>query len=96
MRQKLCDPVVFVRRQPGEHILEAGIRIMSVESGTLDQAHDGRRALADPQRACKQPTASANNPMSGHVVGVGHSMDQAVEFLVQTKELTCLRGQATD
>ena len=55
MRQKLCDLMVLLRRKTGQHILEIDIRIMPIEPGTLNQAHDGRRPLSRPERARKQP-----------------------------------------
>ena len=35
--------------------LEVGVRVMPVEPGALDQAHDGRGPLARPQRSGEQP-----------------------------------------
>lgn len=46
MRQQLADPACSLRRQPRQHIFQVGVRIMSVRSGRLDQAHDRRRAFA--------------------------------------------------
>ncbi len=46
MRQQLCYSAVFVRRQPSQHIPQVGIRVMPIELGTLNQAHDGSRTLA--------------------------------------------------
>lgn len=45
MRQQLADLTRPLRRQSCQHILEVGIRIMSVHAGRLDQTHDRRRAL---------------------------------------------------
>jgi hypothetical protein len=49
--------MVFVRGQALQHVLEVRIRVMPIEPGALDQAHDGRCALAGPQRARKKPVA---------------------------------------
>ena len=55
MRKQLVNQVRPVHRQPRQHILEVGIRIMSVEFGRLDQAHGRSRTLTCSQRARKQP-----------------------------------------
>lgn len=46
MRQQLADFTGPLHRQPCQHVLEIGIRIMPVHAGRLDQAHDRRRAFA--------------------------------------------------
>lgn len=46
MRQQLADLARPLRRQACQHVLEIGIRIMSVHAGRLDQAHDRRRSFA--------------------------------------------------
>jgi len=51
MRQQVGDLMVFLRRQPREHVLKIGIRIVAIETCRLDQAHDGGRALAVTQWA---------------------------------------------
>lgn len=55
MRQQFFDAAVGQRRQPREHILQIGIRIMPIEPGRLDQAHHGSRPPSRPQRAREQP-----------------------------------------
>ena len=45
--------MVFVRGQTLQHIFEISIRVMPIEPGALNQAHDGGRTLACPQRACE-------------------------------------------
>ena len=44
--QKLFDPAVQLRGQPGEHILETGPRLVPIELGRLQQAHHHRGPLA--------------------------------------------------
>ncbi len=46
MRQQLADLTRPLRRQACQHVLEIGIRIMSIHPRRLDQAHDRRRAFA--------------------------------------------------
>ena len=41
MWQEFVDAAGLVRGQPGEHVLEVGVRVVSVHSRQLDQAHDG-------------------------------------------------------
>lgn len=53
MGQQLFNLAVLVRRQARQYIFEVGIRIMSIETGTLNQAHDGGRTLPGPERAGK-------------------------------------------
>ena len=60
MRQEFSDQMVFVRGQALQHILEVGVRVVPVESGALNQAHDCSRTLACPQRACEQPVFLSN------------------------------------
>lgn len=54
MWQQFIHPAVRMRRQPIQHVLQIGIRIMSIELGRLNQAHDGRPRL--PART--EPTKS--------------------------------------
>lgn len=49
MRQQLADLTRPLRRQPRQHILQIGIRVMPIHPGRLDQAHDRRRPLATAQ-----------------------------------------------
>lgn len=49
MRQQFGHGVVLLRRQACQYILEIGIRVMPVEPGRLDQAHDRRRTFAAAQ-----------------------------------------------
>ena len=60
MRQEFGDQMVFVRGQALQHVFEIGIRIMPIEFGALNQAHDRSRTLAGPQRAREQPVFSSN------------------------------------
>ena len=60
MRQELCNLAVLVGGQPHQDILEVGVRVMPVEPGTLDQAHDGSGALARAQRSGEQPVRAAH------------------------------------
>ena len=55
MRQQRIDLAGDVRRQACQDVTLIDVRIMSVQLGRLDQAHDRRRALAGRQRAGKQP-----------------------------------------
>jgi hypothetical protein len=45
MRQQIFDPAGGLRRQPGQHVLEVGVRIVPVELRGVQQAHDRCRAL---------------------------------------------------
>ena len=58
MRQEFGDQMVFVRGQALQHILEVSVRIVAVEPGALNQAHDGSRTPACPQEACEKPVLS--------------------------------------
>ena len=49
MRQEFGDLMVFMRGQVCQHILQARIRVMTVELSALNQAHDLSRTLAYPQ-----------------------------------------------
>ena len=55
MRQQLIDVLVFGLRQPGQDILDVGVRIMPVELGRLNQAHYGGQALAGGERTREEP-----------------------------------------
>lgn len=57
MRQELVNPAVRMRRQTCEHVLQIRMRIMTVQRGGLNEAHDGRRTSARPQRSCEEPIA---------------------------------------
>ncbi|AFG39182.1 Phospholipase D/Transphosphatidylase [Escherichia coli P12b] len=58
MRQQLCNLTSSLRRQPSQHILEIGIRIVPIITGRLDQTHDRSSALehANPRRAFEKAT----------------------------------------
>ena len=58
MRQQLCNLTRPLRRQPCQHILEIGIRIVPIITGRLDQTHDRSSALehAIPRRAFEKAT----------------------------------------
>lgn len=43
------DLAGLVRRQPFQHVFQVGMRLMAVQLGGLDQAHDGSGALATAQ-----------------------------------------------
>ena len=49
MRQQVGDLMVFLHRQPREHVLHIGIWVVPIEPCRLDQAHDGGRALPAAQ-----------------------------------------------
>jgi len=70
VEQQLCDLAVLLRGQAGQHIFEIGIRVMPVEPGAVDQAHDGSGALAGAQGANKQPVASPNGDRADPVLDV--------------------------
>ena len=40
MRQEFSDQMVFVRGQTLQHIFQIGIRVVPIEPGALNQAHD--------------------------------------------------------
>lgn len=50
MRQEFLDATGRVSRQPFEHVLEIAIRIVTIELGGLDQAHDDSCAAPRAQR----------------------------------------------
>ena len=51
MRQEFGDQMVFVHGQTLQHIFEISVRVVPIEPGALNQAHDRRRPLACPQGA---------------------------------------------
>ena len=62
MRQQLPDLTGPLCRQPRQHILEIGIRIMPIHARRLDQAHDRRGPFATAQRPGKQPVRASERP----------------------------------
>ena len=60
MRQQLLNLAGLVRRQPGQHILEVGVRIMFIEPSRLDQAHHRSRPLARAKASGEHPVISPN------------------------------------
>ena len=46
VRQQFNDAAVGPGGQFVHHVLEVGVRVMTIEFGRLDQAHDGGGALA--------------------------------------------------
>ena len=55
MGQQFADSTIGLSRQARQDVLEIKERIVAVEFGRLDQAHDGGRALAGPQAPGKEP-----------------------------------------
>lgn len=55
MRQQLFDPIVRMRGQACEYVLQVGVRVMPVHLRRLDQTHDGRRTSTRSLRASEQP-----------------------------------------
>lgn len=55
MRQQRCNLTCPLRRQARQHILQVGIRIVSIVPGRLDQTHDRSGAFAAAQRPSKEP-----------------------------------------
>ena len=55
MRQQFFNVLVLLRRQTHQDIFQIGVRIVPIELGRLNQAHNGRRPLARPQGASEEP-----------------------------------------
>ena len=51
MRQQFADPAVGLSRQARQGVLQIEERIVAIEFGRLDQAHNGRCPFAGPQAA---------------------------------------------
>jgi len=49
VRQDIIDAPCRMGRQSIQYVFEIGIRIMAIELGRLNEAHDRRRAFARPQ-----------------------------------------------
>ncbi len=47
--QEFMDLAGLLRRQPFQHVFQVGMRLMAVQLGALNQAHDGGGALATAQ-----------------------------------------------
>ena len=62
MRQQLINPAVQLGRQPGEHILEVGIRVMPAQLDRLQQAHHDRSALTGQLTAHEEPIFATYRP----------------------------------
>jgi hypothetical protein len=60
MRQQSFKLTIFLCRQTNQHIPEAGIRIMPVELGALNQTHHRTGALARSQRTGKELIVATN------------------------------------
>ena len=68
--QQLLDPAVQLRRQPGQHVLELGPRLVPIELGRLQQAHHHRSALTRQLAADEKPIAPAQSPGPNSVLEV--------------------------
>ena len=55
MRQEFADTTSLLCRQSGQDIFDVFKRIMPVQLGGLDQAHDCSRPLAGAQAAGEEP-----------------------------------------
>src|SRR5665213_3937061 len=71
MRHQLLESAGGLRRQTLKDILEVAVRIVSVELGGLDQAHDDSGTLPGAQGAGEEPVRTTNShhavilPISG-------------------------------
>lgn len=68
MGHQLLDLARPLRRQPQQHILKIGTRIMPIDARQQDQAHDRRRPLAAAQRPSKQPVRLPKRPRPDQVL----------------------------
>ena len=59
MRQQASDVGLLGRGQAGHHIAQVRVGVVAVEARRLNQAHDGRSALARAQWTGKQPVLAA-------------------------------------
>ena len=57
MGQQLLDSAVQLRGQSGEHVLQAGPRLVPVQLGRLQQAHHHRRTFSGQLAADEEPVA---------------------------------------
>lgn len=53
MWQQFADPTIGLSRQAGQDVLEIEERVVAVQLGRLDQAHDSGRPFAGAQAAGK-------------------------------------------
>lgn len=58
VRQEFVDAASLVGGQPGQHVLEVGVRVMPVHTRRLNQAHDGGCPLARAQATGEQPVVA--------------------------------------
>ena len=58
-----------MRGQPSENVLQIGMRIMPVELGRLDQAHQRSRAFATTLRPCEEPVFFFQEPSDEFGIG---------------------------
>ena len=58
MRQQFLNVAILLRRQTHQDIFQIGVRIVAIELGRLNQAHDGRRPLALRRFLTGRPTGS--------------------------------------
>src|SRR5438309_5684124 len=70
VRKKFLDPTSGMGRYALEDISKISIRIVSVELGRLDEAHDGGGTLASAQRSRKEPVAAAERDRADAVFDV--------------------------
>lgn len=54
--------------QPFQHVLQVGVRLVAIQLGALDQAHDGGSALATAQLPGEQPVGTSERPGADQVL----------------------------
>ena len=62
MGQKLLNVSRFVRRKASQNVFKISIRVVPVELGRLDQAHDRGRSLPSHQRPGEEPILAPGRP----------------------------------
>jgi len=68
MRQEFLDATGRLSRQSFEYVFEIAIRIVAIELGGLDQAHDHGRTASCAQRAGEQPVGSSQRDRADSVL----------------------------
>ena len=77
MRKQFLESTGRLRRQSLKHVLEIAIRIMSIELGGLDEAHDVGGALSGTKGSGKEPVRSAQ----------GHGPDSVLDVIVVDRQI---------
>ena len=93
MRQKFVEVTCQSEWQSRQDVLQVGVRVVAIELGGLDEAHDDRRSLAGTPACLQRASSCGRLPMAGSAARRG-CCRSAAEGHRAAEALSVARGHA--